>query len=74
MLFLFANEYLLGLSQWQNACTKDAMAQDSQEQNAILVVQCGVKMAIAREHLIKNNQVGQMEQSVKAARKEKLVI
>ena len=50
------------------------MAQDSQGQNAILVVQSGVKMAIAREHLIKNNQVGQMEQSVKAARKEKLVI
>jgi hypothetical protein len=49
------------------------MAQVSQEQNAILVVQYGVKMAIAREHTIKNNPVGQMGQPVKAARKEKLV-
>jgi hypothetical protein len=37
----------------------------------IHVVQFGVKMAIAQEHLIKSKQAGLMEQPVKVARKEK---
>jgi hypothetical protein len=61
----------LDLKPWQNAYTKDATAQDFLAQNAIHVVQFGVRMEIAQEHLIKNKQVGLMEQPVKVARKEK---
>ena len=61
----------MDLKPWQNAYTKDATAQDFLAQNAILVVQFGVRMEIAQEHLIKNKQVGLMEQPVKVARKEK---
>lgn len=49
------------------------MARDSREQNAILVVQYGVKMATVREPLIRNNPADQMGQPVKVARGEKLV-
>jgi hypothetical protein len=61
----------LKLKVWQNAYIKDATAQDFLAQNVIHVVQFGVKMAIAQEHLIKSKQAGLMEQPVKVARKEK---
>ena len=61
----------MDLKIWQNAYTKDAMAQDFRAQNAIHVVRFGVRMAIAQEHSTKNKQAGLMEQPVKVAKKEK---
>ena len=47
------------------------MARAFQGLNVIFVAPFGVKMVIALEHLIKNNQVELMVQLVKAVEKEK---